>query len=341
MAAPTSVPVTQGSTAAYGSLTQQAGGNGLICTVTFTVVAGGGTGLPADATPQFGTNPLNLTSSDASTTFSVTTTGSTPVGTYTFRVRGTYSEPPGGACQGNQAGTSKDSNLLTLTVQAPVTINTTTVAQDKTVTYGAASVLLTATVTPATGPAVNSGTVTFTVNGSSVTSGPVSAGNASASFSLSGLNAGSYNIAATYNPGSGFNGSNNSGQSPTPKLTVNKATTTTTVTCTGGPFGYTGSAQTPCSATVTGAGGLNQSVPVTYSNNVSAGTATANASFAENTNYLASCDFENFTIGLAELTISAEDQTKTYGDDLRVRHDQPVRLTSAWSAWSTPTRSPA
>ena len=195
-----------------------------------------------------------------------------------------------------------------------MTINTTTVAQDKTVTYGAASVLLTATVTPATGPAVNSGTVTFTVNGSSVTSGPVSAGNASASFSLSGLNAGSYNIAATYNPGSGFNGSNNSGQSPTPKLTVNKATTTTTVTCTGGPFGYTGSAQTPCSATVTGAGGLNQAVLVTYSNNVSAGTATANASFAENTNYLASSDFENFTIGLAELTISAEDQSKTYGD---------------------------
>ena len=43
----------------------------------------------------------------------------------------------------------------------------------------------------------------------------------------------------------------------------------------------------------------------------------------------------------AELTISAEDQTKTYGDD-RSCSTRPARPpTSAWSAWSTPTRSPA
>src|SRR5207248_9332595 len=35
---------------------------------------------------------------------------------------------------------------------------------------------------------------------------------------------------------------------------------------------YTGSAIEPCTATVTGAGGLNQPLSVSYSNNVNAGT---------------------------------------------------------------------
>ena len=37
---------------------------------------------------------------------------------------------------------------------------------------------------------------------------------------------------------------------------------------------YNGSAQAPCSATVTGAGGLNQSLPVSYTANIDAGTVT-------------------------------------------------------------------
>jgi hypothetical protein len=53
---------------------------------------------------------------------------------------------------------------------------------------------------------------------------------------------------------------------------------TTTVTCGAGPFTYTGSAITPCSASVTGLGGFNQSLTVSYHNNSNAGTATANAS---------------------------------------------------------------
>ncbi len=85
-------------------------------------------------------------------------------------------------------------------------------------------------------------------------------------------------------------------------FTVGKAATVTTVTCSGGPFTYTGSPHTPCTATVTGAGGLNQTLTVSYLNNVTAGTATASASFAENANYLASSDSENFTIGKATTT---------------------------------------
>src|SRR5207253_539301 len=76
---------------------------------------------------------------------------------------------------------------------------------------------------------------------------------------------------------------------------------TTTVTCGAGPFTYTGSPQTPCTANVTGAGGLNQSLTVNYSNNTNAGTATASASYpaTADPNYLGSSDSKNFTIGPA------------------------------------------
>jgi hypothetical protein len=59
---------------------------------------------------------------------------------------------------------------------------------------------------------------------------------------------------------------------------------------------YTGSAIEPCTATVTGAGGLNQSLTVTYANNINAGTATASASFAGDANHNGSSDSKNFTI---------------------------------------------
>ena len=55
-------------------------------------------------------------------------------------------------------------------------------------------------------------------------------------------------------------------------------------------------ALTPCTATVTSADGLNQSLTVTYSNNVNAGTATANAAFSGDSNHTASNDSETFTI---------------------------------------------
>jgi hypothetical protein len=59
-------------------------------------------------------------------------------------------------------------------------------------------------------------------------------------------------------------------------ITITKASSTTTVTCSASET-YTGSAIEPCTATVTGVGGLNQSVPVVYANNVNAGSATATA----------------------------------------------------------------
>jgi hypothetical protein len=47
------------------------------------------------------------------------------------------------------------------------------------------------------------------------------------------------------------------GPSGSVAITLTKASSTTAVTCTTGPFTYSGAAQTPCSVSVTGAGALN------------------------------------------------------------------------------------
>lgn len=76
---------------------------------------------------------------------------------------------------------------------------------------------------------------------------------------------------------------------------IGQAASLVTITCPASvPFN--GSAQTPCTATVTGAGGLNQAVPVTYTNNVFFGTATASASYAGDANHTASSASKTFLI---------------------------------------------
>ena len=81
-------------------------------------------------------------------------------------------------------------------------------------------------------------------------------------------------------------------------LTVTQAVTTTTVTCSPTSSQYTSSPQTPCSATVTGDGGLNLTdlVPTSYLNNTDSGTASATYNYPGATNYQASSATENFTI---------------------------------------------
>ncbi len=83
-------------------------------------------------------------------------------------------------------------------------------------------------------------------------------------------------------------------------FTIDPAESVTEVSCSAGPFTYTGSAIEPCTANVTGAGGLNQALTVDYTDNIDAGTATASASYAGDTNHTASDDSENFTIDPAE-----------------------------------------
>ena len=141
------------------------------------------------------------------------------------------------------------------------------------VVTGAYKGALTCTDNPASvGPAVGSGTVTPTVNG----------GNA--------------NFAVTL-----VNGA----------WSITQATSTVTITCPAS-VAYNGAAQTPCTATVTGAGGLNQALTVSYTNNTNAGTATATASFAGDANHSASTKSTNFTINAAPVTATAGSVTGVY-----------------------------
>jgi hypothetical protein len=86
-------------------------------------------------------------------------------------------------------------------------------------------------------------------------------------------------------------------------ITVNGLPTVTTVTCPTTPVTYSGAAIEPCTASVTGAG-LSSSLTPTYTNNINAGTATANASFAGDATYAPSTGSATFTIAkLATSTV--------------------------------------
>ena len=65
---------------------------------------------------------------------------------------------------------------------------------------------------------------------------------------------------------------------------------------------YTGSALTPCTVSVTGAGGLNLTPTPTYLNNTNAGIATASYTFSGDTNHDGSNDSKVFTIDQAAST---------------------------------------
>ncbi|PYS18933.1 MAG: hypothetical protein DMG17_04440 [Acidobacteria bacterium] len=93
---------------------------------------------------------------------------------------------------------------------------------------------------------------------------------------------------------------------------ISKADSVTTVSCPAS-MTYKGSAWTPCTATVTGAGGLNQTLTVSYTNNINAGTATASASFAGDANHNASSDSKTFQINKVTLTVTADNKTRVYG----------------------------
>ena len=112
-------------------------------------------------------------------------------------------------------------------------------------------------------------------------------------------NAGTANASASY-----AGDANHTGSSDSKNFTIDPAASTTTVTCGAGPFSYDGSAKTPCTASVTGAGGLNQSLTVNYTNNTSAGTATASASYAGDVNHAGSSDSKNFEITKASSTVT-------------------------------------
>ncbi|HEY2414903.1 MAG TPA: autotransporter-associated beta strand repeat-containing protein [Pirellulaceae bacterium] len=135
-----------------------------------------------------------------------------------------------------------------------------------------------------------------TTNLSPLSSATYANSNDGPSDTFAGLNAGTYFLfSRIIDKDDGYTENSQS-------VTVVKAASTTAVVCTSSVT-YNGEAQSPCTATVTGDGDLNQSLTIIYVSNINAGTATASAGFAGDTNHLASSDSTTFIIVKANATI--------------------------------------
>ena len=119
-------------------------------------------------------------------------------------------------------------------------------------------------------------------------------------------NVGSYAVVATIT-------STNYTGSTSGTLNIAKAASAVFVSCPPVAQTYTGFAIEPCSASYSGAGGLSGSLTPGYINNVTIGTATASATYLGDLNHTGSNNSATFEVGKASLTITARDQTKTYG----------------------------
>jgi hypothetical protein len=108
---------------------------------------------------------------------------------------------------------------------------------------------------------------------------------------------------------------NHEGSSDTKSVTITKASSTTTVSFEPGPYVFRGSAFT-ATATVTGAGGLNQSPAVPYSgdclNVTGSNGCTAAANYPGDPNHDGSSDSKSITIAKANATIAVNGFTGTF-----------------------------
>ncbi|SDS08715.1 MBG domain-containing protein [Gramella sp. MAR_2010_147] len=267
----------------------------------------------ACASPSITTSPISktLTYGDADPTFSVTASGDGLSYQWQFNttaVPGTW----------NNVGTN--SNIYT--VPSP-TVSFSDRTYRVVITGSCGTVTSTPVgltvnkATPTATLAVSNSPQTYTGSGQSATVS-ISASsvlgtvtNILTGGSASQTNANTYAVTANFVPNDAAN-YNTLTALPTGNFTIVKAASFTTVTITGAPFAYTGSAITPASVTVTGAGGLNLSPDADYTDNVNAGTASASYSYAESANYLASNDIKTFAIGKADATVTVVGTTVIY-----------------------------
>jgi probable HAF family extracellular repeat protein len=180
---------------------------------------------------------------------------------------------------------------------------------------------LTATLTSVAGP-LSGKTISFTVDGSSVCGGggqpacPTTNSSGVATVNITGQNAGAHPMVATFAGDAAFATSNAAGT-----LTVSQVSSTTTVTVSDAI--YDGLSHGG-SAVVTGAGGLNQSLTVSYTAisgttygpsptaPINAGNYSASATFAGDTNHTGSTDSKNFQITQAASTTTVTVSNATY-----------------------------
>ena len=121
------------------------------------------------------------------------------------------------------------------------------------------------------------------------------------------VNAGSYTVTATC----GGDGTDYNPVSATADITISRVGSVTTVSCPSA-VPYTGAAVTPCTATVTGAGGLTTTAPITYTGNVLVGTASALALFGGGPNHTGSAGSTTFQIATAPAAIQVTCDDATY-----------------------------
>src|SRR5204863_3652596 len=76
------------------------------------------------------------------------------------------------------------------------------------------------------------------------------------------------------------------------------------VSCPATDQAYTGSAQTPCTASYATADGLSGSLTPSYSNNINVGTAAASASYAGDGNHAGSNNAAGFAISKASSSVA-------------------------------------
>ncbi|MBK8782302.1 MAG: CSLREA domain-containing protein [Anaerolineales bacterium] len=173
----------------------------------------------------------------------------------------------------------------------PTVTTITTDSPDASLVGG--SVLVTVTVTGGVTP-TGTANITGADTNCSIT---LSGGTGSCNVIFTSV--GSKTLTATYVPDTAHTAS-----SDTEPHTVNQATSTVIVSCPGTPQLYTGSAQTPCTASFTTSDGLSGSLTPTYSNNMDAGLATANATYVGDANHATSSNSANFTISQAASTVT-------------------------------------
>jgi hypothetical protein len=187
-----------------------------------------------------------------------------------------------GLTSASQTETITKANQATLSITAPSSM-----------TFGDAD----ATISTSGGS--GTGALTFSAGGStacSIASGKLHV--------LSGT--GTCSITATRGADNDFN----SATSAPFAVTINKASSTTKVTCPASVT-YDGLAQTPCTVAVTGAG-LSLSPDAAYSSNTNAGLATASYTFAGDGNHTGSNDSQSFAITPRDVTAAITAANKTY-----------------------------
>jgi hypothetical protein len=201
---------------------------------------------------------------------------------------------------------------------------TQTAAAASVATYGDTSANLSANVNVFGSPATpaTEGTVTFSVLnamgqqiGSSVSGTVSSSGVATAPFNVAGLNAGSYQIQATYSDG-GVLFADSAASAAT--LTLGRATLTVTATANSKTYGQTASDSGNVSGIQNG-----DPITATFSSTGDGATATVNTyaitdllsdgGTGKLANYLVHFTGANLTVNQATLTVTATANSKTYG----------------------------